>query len=73
MQIRGVRRSQDFDRGFVLSDHSDWPGLLRCVRESGARRVGVTHGQVEVFARYLREVEGLDSFVVPTHFESGGS
>jgi putative mRNA 3-end processing factor len=72
MQIRGVRRSRDFDRGFVLSDHSDWPGLLRCVRESGARRIGVTHGQVEVFARYLREVEGLESFVVPTHFESGG-
>lgn len=72
MQIRGVRRSRDFDRGFVLSDHSDWPGLLRCVRESGAKRVGVTHGQVEVFSRYLREVEGLESFVVPTHFESGG-
>jgi len=72
MQIRGVRRSRDFDRGFVLSDHSDWPGLLRCVKASGARRVGVTHGQVDVFARYLNEVEGLESFVVPTHFESGG-
>jgi len=72
MQIRGVRRSRDFDRGFVLSDHSDWSGLLHCVRASGARRVGVTHGQVDVFARYLREIEGLESFVVPTHFESGG-
>ena len=72
MQIRGVRRSRDLDRGFVLSDHSDWNGLLKCVRASGARRVGVTHGQTEVFARYLREVEGLDSFVVPTRFESGG-
>jgi putative mRNA 3-end processing factor len=72
MRIRGVRRSRDCDRGFVLSDHSDWPGLLRCVRQSGARRVGVTHGQTEVFARYLREVEGLDGFVVPTRFESGG-
>lgn len=72
MQIRGVRRSRDYDRGFVLSDHSDWEGLLRCVRESGARRVGVTHGQTEIFARYLREVEGIESFPVPTHFESGG-
>jgi putative mRNA 3-end processing factor len=73
MQIRGVRRGGDFDRGFVLSDHSDWQGLLRCVRESGARRVGVTHGQVEVFSRYLREVEGVDSFVVPTHFGDDGT
>lgn len=72
MQIRGVRRSRDFDRGFVLSDHSDWEGLLRCVRESGARRVGVTHGQTDVFARYLREAGGIDSFPVPTHFESSG-
>ena len=72
MQIRGVRRSRDFDRGFVLSDHSDWEGILRCVCESGAKRVGVTHGQTEIFSRYLREVEGIDSFPVPTHFESGG-
>lgn len=72
MQIRGVRRSRDFDRGFVLSDHSDWSGLLRCVRESGARRVGVTHGQTETFARYLRETGGLDAFPVETRFESGG-
>lgn len=72
MQIRGVRRSRDVERGFVLSDHSDWAGLLRCVRESGARRVGVTHGQTEAFARYLQEVEGVEAFVVPTRFESGG-
>ena len=72
MQIRGVRRGRDFDRGFVLSDHSDWNGLLHCVRASGATRVGVTHGQTEVFARYLTEEFGIDAFVVPTHFESGG-
>jgi putative mRNA 3-end processing factor len=71
MQIRGVRRSRDYDRGFVLSDHSDWDGLMRCVRESGARRIGVTHGQTEVFARYLRE-NGWDAFPVATHFEAGG-
>ncbi|MGC9449913.1 MAG: ligase-associated DNA damage response exonuclease [Oceanipulchritudo sp.] len=72
MQIRGVRRSRDFDRGFVLSDHSDWNGLLKCIRASGARRVGVTHGQTDVFTRYLREELGLESFVVPTRFEGGG-
>jgi putative mRNA 3-end processing factor len=71
MQIRGVRRSRDYDRGFVLSDHSDWAGLLRSVKESGAQRVGVTHGQTSIFARYLRE-QGLDAFPVATHFEAGG-
>ena len=72
MQVRGMRRNRDFDRGFVLSDHSDWHGLLRCVRASGARRIGVTHGQTDAFARYLALELGLESFVVPTHFESGG-
>lgn len=71
MQVRGARRNRSFDRGFVLSDHSDWEGLLRCVRESGARRVGVTHGQTQSFARYLREELGLESFVVPTRFGDG--
>jgi putative mRNA 3-end processing factor len=59
MAVRGVRRRRGSGRGFVLSDHADWEGLLRTVRESGARKVLVTHGQGEVLARYLREVEGL--------------
>ena len=28
MRVRGVRRQRGFDRGFVLSDHADWPALL---------------------------------------------
>ena len=28
MQLRGARRRGGYDRGFVLSDHADWPGLL---------------------------------------------
>jgi putative mRNA 3-end processing factor len=59
MAVRGARRRRGHGRGFVLSDHADWPGLLRTVRESGARRVLVTHGQSDVLARYLREEEGL--------------
>ncbi len=33
-----------FERGFALSDHADWAGLLRTVEESGARRVRFSHG-----------------------------
>ena len=28
MQVRGNRRRGGYDRGFVLSDHADWPGLM---------------------------------------------
>jgi putative mRNA 3-end processing factor len=27
MRIRGTRRRRSLDRGFVLSDHVDWPSL----------------------------------------------
>jgi putative mRNA 3-end processing factor len=44
MQLRGARRRQGVDRGFVLSDHADWPGLQRPSPPPGAERVIVTHG-----------------------------
>ena len=28
MRVRGVRRQRAYDRGFVLSDHADWPAIL---------------------------------------------
>jgi putative mRNA 3-end processing factor len=68
MRVRGVRRQRAFDRGFVLSDHADWPALLATVRETGAARVLATHGHSEAFARYLRE-RGADSGVIRTAWE----
>ena len=61
MAVRGARRRRGYERGFVLSDHADWPGLLQSVKESGARQVYVTHGNSDGLARYLREVEGLSA------------
>ena len=60
MRVRGNRRRQGYDRGFVLSDHADWPGLLRTIRETGARRVLLNHGFADTLVRYLRE-QGLDA------------
>ena len=68
MRVRGARRRGSFEHGFVLSDHADWPGLLATIRATGARRVGVTHGFSDILVRWLREIEGLESFVLPTRF-----
>jgi len=67
MQIRGTRRRRAIDRGFVLSDHADWPSLLSTINDTGAERVWVTHGYANVLARYLGE-SGLKAEVVPTRF-----
>jgi putative mRNA 3-end processing factor len=61
MAVRGARRRRGYERGFVLSDHADWSGLIRSVKESGAAQVFVTHGNSDGLARYLREVEGISA------------
>jgi len=58
MRIRGNRRRRNYDRGFVISDHADWPDLMRTVRETGARRVIATHGNTDAIIRALCE-EGI--------------
>jgi putative mRNA 3-end processing factor len=55
MRVRGDRRRRGYDRGFILSDHADWPSLLRTIRETGARRVFLTHGYTDAMCRYLQE------------------
>lgn len=55
MQIRGTRRRRSVDRGFVLSDHADWSGLMSAIEATGAERIGVTHGYVPSFVRWLQE------------------
>lgn len=67
MMTRGARRQRDFDRGFILSDHADWHGLVSAIKATGASQVGVTHGSTGTFARWLRE-EGWEAFTFETFF-----
>jgi putative mRNA 3-end processing factor len=67
MQVRGNRRRGGWDRGFVLSDHADWPGLVSAVAATGARRIIVTHGSVPVMVRFLAE-RGLRAGAFETEY-----
>jgi len=55
MAVRGARRRRNLDRGFVLSDHADWAGLLEVIEGTGAEMTKLTHGDGEPLARYLQE------------------
>jgi len=68
MTIRGTRRRKALDRGFILSDHVDWPGLLGSVAATGASRVLVTHGYTSVVVKWLEE-KGLQAEVLATRYE----
>lgn len=67
MGVRGTQRRQ-WDRGFILSDHADWNGLLRSIEDTGARRVIAMHGHTEMLIDVLRargiEASRMESPVV---------
>nr|WP_297918468.1 ligase-associated DNA damage response exonuclease [uncultured Allomuricauda sp.] len=68
MAFRGARRRRAIDKGFVLSDHCDWEGLIECIKATGAEKVICTHGYTEIFSRYLREL-GYDARTENTQYE----
>jgi putative mRNA 3-end processing factor len=67
MLLRGARRRRGVDRGFVLSDHADWPGLLEAIHATGAQQVVVTHGSIPVMVRWLCQI-GLDAKAFDTEY-----
>jgi putative mRNA 3-end processing factor len=70
MALRGIRRRRGVDRGFVMSDHADWPGLDAAIRATGASRVFVTHGYTATFRRWLEE-QGYEAGIVSTDWDAG--
>lgn len=68
MRIRGTRRRRALDRGFVLSDHADWPGLLSAIDQTGAECVMVTHGYRAPMVRWLEE-HGKQARALETRYE----
>jgi len=69
MAIRGARRWRSLDRGFALSDHVDWPGLLSAIDATGAQQVGVTHGNIDTVVRYLNESGKVTAYAIPTRYK----
>jgi len=60
MSIRALKKRSGFDKGFTISDHADWNGLIKTIKESEAKRVFLNHGDGESLANFLRDKEGLD-------------
>lgn len=65
MALRGAKRRRAADRGFILSDHADWDGLVSAIDATRCEKVYLTHGYTASFARYLSEI-GFDAHEVHT-------
>lgn len=63
MAIRGARRRRNLDRGFILSDHADWNGLIDVIKGTGAEEIKVTHGNGDALTRYLGE-QGMNCSIL---------
>jgi putative mRNA 3-end processing factor len=68
MAVRGTRRRRSADRGFVLSDHADWEGLVSAITATEAEKVYLTHGSTASFGRFLQEEKGIDAVELKTLF-----
>lgn len=69
MTLRGIKRRQSLDRGFVISDHADWIGLNSAIAATGCENVVATHGYTSVFSAWLQE-QGLNASEAKTEFSA---
>ncbi|HTV80422.1 MAG TPA: ligase-associated DNA damage response exonuclease [Steroidobacteraceae bacterium] len=53
MMLPGESGRRGYDMGFVISDHADWPALVRTCQESRAKRILLMHGRTERLAAHL--------------------
>lgn len=68
MQVRGAKRWRAIDRGFVLSDHVDWNGIISTVKETGAENIWATHGYTLPLVKWLCD-NGWNAKTLKTEFE----
>ena len=69
MRLRGNRRRKGYERGFAISDHADWDGLIQTVKDTGCKKVLFTHGQTEAIVRYIKEHLHLKAFDLKLPYE----
>ena len=60
MLIRALKNRSGYDKGFAISDHADWNGLIKTIKNSEAKKVFLDHGDGESLAKYLSIEENIE-------------
>lgn len=58
MRIRQRAKQRGVELPIILSDHADWPELIRTIKDTEAAEVWVTHGREEALVRWC-ELQGI--------------
>ncbi|MDV6236195.1 ligase-associated DNA damage response exonuclease [Leptospira ellisii] len=69
MRLSKNRKAGSFGKGFVLSDHADWNGLIGTILSTEADEILLTHGETKDIVRYLQE-RGKNAKTLETKFGS---
>jgi putative mRNA 3-end processing factor len=59
MRVRKHTQKMTTDRGFVLSDHCDWDGLIASIQSTEAQHIMAHHGFSSVLSEYVSREMGL--------------
>ncbi|WP_288263007.1 ligase-associated DNA damage response exonuclease [uncultured Prochlorococcus sp.] len=60
MSLRALRKRSGYDKGFAISDHADWDGILEVIKKSEAKNVLFHHGDSEALSKYLTEMKSIN-------------
>ena len=60
MSIRALRKRSGYDKGFPISDHADWDGILEVVKKSESKNVFFHHGDSEALGKFLVEKQAIN-------------
>jgi putative mRNA 3-end processing factor len=53
MRVRGRARQRGVELPLIISDHVDWPDLVRTIADTGAGEIWVTHGREEALVHQI--------------------
>jgi putative mRNA 3-end processing factor len=53
MRVRARARQRGVELPLVISDHCDWPELLRTIAETEAEEIWVTHGRDDALVHQI--------------------
>ncbi len=63
MLTRETYSNRSVNAGFVLSDHADWPSLLKAIDATGAKVVYASHGYADFLVDHLRSQNRIASVI----------
>lgn len=61
MHVRARARQRGAELPLIISDHADWNELIQTIKETGAKKIWVTHGREDALVHYCQSVLGLEA------------